>query len=924
MIDDLIGRELEVGALEAFLAAAARRSTTLVIEGEPGIGKTRLWRDGVEAARARSFRTLIARPGGADVQLAFAGLADLLRGVDQFLLVELPAPMRRALNVALQLESDDGTPPDQFAVAAAFLGVLRRLAVRSPVLVAVDDLQWLDPASARLIEFALRRLDAEPVGALFTRRLDEGDSWPRIVDAVDEKRRSRLHLGPLTLGGVHELIRSRLGVKLGRATLQRVHETSGGNPFFALQLAEALVQVGTEVPPGQPLPVPADLRDLIEARLVLLSAHVRETLLACAALTRPTVPLVEAAVSDQSSVAADLDEAEAAGIVEVVDGEVRFTHPLLASVLVASFPIGRRRSLHGRLAEVALGHEERARHLALATTGADASVATVLETAGAEAHARGAIRAEAELLGQSVALTPAADRAGRLRRRLTAARAELASGEAGRANVLLEAALEDALPGAERAAVLHESGRLLLTQDVGRSLDVLRDAALEASTDDGLRARILCSLAKFVYGHLVGYEQSEAWARQAVELADRAGDGGTQALALALLGHSVYLRGGGIPTDLLERAIALEEKTGDALDAGEDASPSVIYAEMLMEAEQPDRARDMLERVAERWRRSDQAGLGYPLHLLAGLEFDAGRWDRARSAASEALEIAIQSGQETTEVLAASVLGTIEAALGRESSARPLLDGALALATRTGRAGRAPRSGLGLLELSREDYAAAWAWLGPAIDRIVPLGLLSPSTTVSDAVEALAHTGQEDEAERLLAVFEEPARRLDRGWALAAAARCRGFVGEARGDLAGAERELAEAVEIGRRVPMPFELGRSLLALGSVRRRLRRKQAARATLDQAFDVFEGLGAAHWAARARRESARIGGRPPKKGVLSSTEEQIAELVGMGRTNKEIAHALQLSVKTVEWNLTRLYDKLGVGSRIELTIARRRDR
>jgi DNA-binding CsgD family transcriptional regulator len=249
-----------------------------------------------------------------------------------------------------------------------------------------------------------------------------------------------------------------------------------------------------------------------------------------------------------------------------------------------------------------------------------------------------------------------------------------------------------------------------------------------------------------------------------------------------------------------------------------------------------------------------------------------------------------------------------------------MLEGALALATRTGRAGRAPRSGLGFLELTIEDYPAAWGWLEPAIDRIVPLGLLSPTTTVSDSVEALARTGQVDEAARLLAVFEEPARRLDRRWALAAAARCRGFIREARDDLAGAERELEEAVEIGRPLPMPFELGRSLLALGSVRRRLRRKQTARATLDEAFDVLEGLGAVTWAARARRESARIGGRPPRKGDLSSTEEQIADLVGMGRTNKEIALALQLSVKTVEWNLTRVYRKLGVDSRTELTIAR----
>lgn len=923
MIDALIGRQSETAVLESFLDDAGHRSTTLLIEGEAGIGKTRLWRQGVELARSRGVRCLITRPGGTDVKLAFAGLADLLRDVDETLIAGLPAPQRRALSVALLIDSDEGVPPEELAVAAAFLGVIRRLAMRAPVLVAVDDLQWLDPTSARLLEFALRRLDVEPVGALLTRRFDEDTASPRIVEAVVEERRGRLHIGPLSLGGVHELVRTRLGLKLGRATLQRVHETSNGNPLFALQLVQALERVGTDVPPGQPLPVPADLRELIAARLRVLSGRARETLLVCAAVARPSLPLIRAAATDPGRVAADLEEAEAAGIVDLVDGEVRFTHPLLASVHMSSFSVARRRSLHRRLAEVARGREERARHLALAASGPDASVAAELEAAAAESRARGALRAEAELLGQAVALTPSDDRADGLRRRISAARAELASGEASRASALLEAALEDAPPGSARAEVLHGLGKMLLTQDVGRSVDVLQNAAREASTDERLRARILCSLAKFVYGHLVGYEQTEAWAREAVALADRAGDTGTQALALALLGHSIFLRGGGIPTDLMDRAIALEEQAGDALDAGEDASPTVIYAEMLMEAEQPDRARAMIERVTERWRRSDEAGMGYPLHLLAALEFDAGHWDRARSAATEALEIASQSGQETTEVLAASVLGTIDAALGRGASARPLLEGALALATRTGRAGRAPRSGLGFLELTIEDYPAAWGWLETAIARIVPLGLLSPTSTVSDSVEALARTGQADDAARLLAVFEEPARRLDRRWALAAAARCRGFIGEARDDLAGAERELEEAVEIGRPLPMPFERGRSLLALGSVRRRLRRKQAARTTLDEAFEVFDGLGAVDWAARARRESARIGGRPPKKGGLSSTEEQIADLVGMGRTNKEIALALQLSLKTVEWNLTRLYRKLGVQSRTELAIARRQE-
>ena len=311
-----------------------------------------------------------------------------------------------------------------------------------------------------------------------------------------------------------------------------------------------------------------------------------------------------------------------------------------------------------------------------------------------------------------------------------------------------------------------------------------------------------------------------------------------------------------------------------------NSSPAIIYAETLIDAEQPDRAREMLERVVDRGRRSGEAGLGYPLHLLAYVEFDVGHWQAARSIAAEGLHISIQSGQETIEVLAASILGTVEGALGRVDAARSLLEGALTLAMQTGRGGRAPRGGLGLLELSLDDHAATWAALEPAIERVLPLGLLEPSTLVADGAEALAGLGRTADAGRLLEAFEGPARRLDRRWAIAAAARCRGLISMAEDDLAGAARALEEAVAIGRELPRPLELGRSLLALGSVRRRRGSKKAARETLDEAVQIFDGLGAGTWMARASRESARIGGRHPQGTELSSIEEQIAGLVTFG--------------------------------------------
>ena len=922
--DEIVGRTRELAEVEDFLQLALDHGRTLVIEGEAGIGKTRVWKEGVERAQARGARLLVSRPGGADVKLAFAGLADLLREVGDEALSELPPPQRRALSIALLLETDRGAS-DKLAVASAFLGIIRRLAMTTPVLLAVDDVQWLDAPSAHVLEFALRRVDTEPVGALMTVRVESGQPAPAdLFRAIGEERLQRIHLEPLRVGSLFELIRARLGLTLGRRTLLRVHETSGGNPFYALELARALAQVGAEPAGGEPLPIPTTLRELVTARLATLSEGTRETLLVAAALRRPTQRLVGEALGDPERVEQELDEAIAVGIVELVDGEIRFGHPLLASIHYSTASPLERRRLHARLAESVPTREERARHLALAAQSPEAGVAAELEAASAEARGRGAIGAAAELLEQAVALTPEADRADRLRRRMAAAEIEFAAGNAERAQLLLHAALAEACRGHERAEVLHRLGEMMLDEDIGGSAELLREAEREAEGNDALRAQILCSLAKFRYGHWIGYDESEECARTAAELAERAGDRRTLALALALLGQRVFMRGGGLQMDLMERAVSIEEEMHEhAVELGEDASATTIYAELLLDCEQPDAARPLLDRLCDTGRQAEDAGVAYPLHVLAYLEFDAGRWGRAEALAREALEIAVQGGRETIEVLAASALGTVEGALGRVSSARGVLTDALELAQRTGRGGRAPRYGLGLLELSLEDEGAAWSWLEPAIERILPLGLTEPTTEVSDGVEALAQLGRVDEAAKLLNAFEEPARRLGRSWALAAAARCRGLVLATEGKLDTAEEALQEAVAIGEGVPRPLELGRSLLWLGTMQRRLSRKQAARATLERAQEVFEQLGAPIWAERARRESARIGGRVSSKRELSATEEQIAELVRLGRSNKEIAGALHLSVKTVEWNLSKIYRKLGVRSRAELGAAFRRE-
>ncbi|MEX2253782.1 MAG: helix-turn-helix transcriptional regulator, partial [Thermoleophilaceae bacterium] len=305
---------------------------------------------------------------------------------------------------------------------------------------------------------------------------------------------------------------------------------------------------------------------------------------------------------------------------------------------------------------------------------------------------------------------------------------------------------------------------------------------------------------------------------------------------------------------------------------------------------------------------------------LAEVEYRAGRWGLAARHALEAHEIVIEAGWTDVRGQVMPVKVAIEAATGKIREARADGVEALSVCERTGdrwdeiRA----RAALGFLELSLGDAAAAHRWLAPATEITERMDLREPGAFpfVPDEVEALIGLGDVESAERLTDRLDECGTALGRSLALATAARCRGLVAAARGDLEGAEEHLQRSLREHALTQQPFELGRTLLVAGAVRRRMRKKRGARDLLERALTTFDGLGAPVWSQRAQHELARIGGRAPTSTGLTPTEAQIAHLVAEGRTNREVAQALFVSVHTVEANLKRIYRKLDVRSRTEL--------
>jgi DNA-binding CsgD family transcriptional regulator len=913
LADEIIGREAEIGSIRSFLESSARPAA-LVIHGEAGIGKTTVWKQGLATARQLSYRVLLSRPAETERRLSYSVLGDLLDEVLDESLPSLPEPQREALEVALLRRRAARSGPDHRAVSLATLGVLRALSGSAQVLLAVDDAQWTDPPSARVFQFVIRRLKAERLAILLSVRGTELDEDPfGLVDVLGEGRFNRLAVKGLSVEALGRILRGRLAVAFARPELVQLQKTSGGNPFYALEIARAMPR-GERGAPGRLVPVPATLSDPVGDHLRALPAGTRSALLVASALSRPTTGLVRSALGGRMPKGA-LTRAANAGVIDLDGDEIRFSHPLFGSAMYSQTSPEERRRLHRRLAAIVQAPEERAWHLALSVDGPDGRVAAALDEAAARAHARGAPDAAAGLAEQAGRLTPATRPAEARRRLVEAADLHLEAGDTRRARTLLEEAAAGSRPGAERARALIRLAWTHAYQDgLPAAVHLFDQVLAEPGADLATRADAEHGLAW--YYHAQDVPRAQEHARSAVEIARKLGDQHVLAEALAVEGFVDALSGRNVPIDALDRAVGHEERSGQTRPL---ASPAWILSLLLQWQGDQQGAKERLDRLhRDALERGDESSRQYILHLLARVECRLGHWQEALRLANEGYELTLQTGQVINLAHSLFSLALVNAHLGNVESSRAQAEEGLALATDDA-ATIDLSAAVGFLELSVGDPREAHRRLAPIVEALDAAGVREPAVFRAhpDEIEALIALGELDQAEALLGPFEERARARAHVWAMPVAGRCGGILLSARGDIEGALLRLERALRDHERLAEPFELARTVFAKGVVERRGKRKGDARKSLERALAVFDGLGAALWSERVKQELARIGGRAPAPFSLTPTEERVAALVSAGSSNRQVAGQLFISVNTVEANLKRIYRKLGITSRTQLS-------
>jgi DNA-binding CsgD family transcriptional regulator len=890
----LVGRRAEVARLESLIGATrAGSGSAMLLRGVAGVGKTALLEHSVKSATDLVVLRATGIPGEAEV--AFAGLLDVLRPL-LCRLPELPTPQREVLAGALGLAP--AAERDRFLTGAATLALLLVAATDRPVLVCVDDAHWLDAPSLEALLFAARRLAGAPVGMVLAAR-DEPHP------ALDAARLEAL----LVPGLDREATRALAAMLTGRSPDEGTEEIFGRTQGLPLAVAEWSRLLESDLPMA---PVP--ISGLVERAYMREAEHaseaVRSLLLLAAADDSGQLATVRAAAGRLGVPAGAEEEAELLGLVEVAEGAIRFRHPLVRSAVYQSAPPPLRRRAHEALAACLTGEwqaDRRAWHRAAATAGEDEGVAADLAEMAERARARSGYAVAARALERAARLTPSGE--ARAQRALSAADMYWRAGRASRAEELLKGSLTNADDPLLRADAEHLLGRLVHWRgDPAAAREILVTGALRVEPADGRRAVELVASAQhpsWLSGHRQRVRDTAAiLARMAGrgEIRDDARLSAMTGAALTICERfdeaAAHLR----------RSIAL---------ASDDDPFTLVYAAMshgwLCEYRA---ARDLAARALQAGQEQGAAGsAAFASEVLSEFLSTLGDFDSAGAIWAETVRTAEETEQPHTVAWSVMSLGYVAAIREGEDEARRHVERALDLEKPLWFMGIEGQAWpLATAALAHGDGATAAAVLADTDLEICQTNY-APMTMGADLVEAHTRTGQPALAQAVLAALEPHAHQP---WARAALDRARGMAA----DDNGFDALLARSAEAFGDLGVGFEEARSRLCLGERLRRAGRRVEARRQLRAALRRFEDMSCTPWVERTARELKTSGEtlrvRDGSHGIdeLTPQELQVATMAASGRSNKDIAAELFLSVKTIEAHLHRVYMKLGVRSRTAL--------
>ncbi|MFH8369507.1 AAA family ATPase [Streptomyces sp. NPDC018031] len=906
--DRLAGRAAERAALADLLdGVRSGAGRALVLRGEPGVGKSALLRHAAEhAAPAAVLRATGAEP---ETGLAFAALHQLLRPVAG-LTDALPGPQRDAVRAALGLAAPPAAQ-DRFLVAAGVLSLLAEAGQPHGLLCVIDDFHWVDRASADALLFAARRLDTDGVGLLIATR-----DTPDIRHALRDLPERRLT--GLPAADAAAALAGWAAVEPSPRVAARIAEATGGNPLALRETAELLT--AGQLTGHEPLPDPLPPGDGVAAgygdRLAALPAATRRVLLAAALDGRGDPRVVLAAAARLGAPEHALEPAEAAGLVAAGPAAITFRHPLIRAAVHAAASPADRRAAHQALA-VAFGAagdaDRRAAHRAAAAIGPDEEIAADLTAAADRARARGGHADAADALTRAAQLTP--DPADRARRLTDAAAAAWLGGRPGQAHSALAAAGEITTDPGLLTELAQLRGRFALNSgDAAEALRILLAAADRAPD----RIQLLADAAEAA-AYVGDTDATVRIGRRAESLPEtRLRDPAEAFLRDVLAGSGALWDGApdrGVP--LLRRALAAVP------DDADDAATLLWAAAAASLLGEGDAAAGYGTRAGAVARVSGTVGtLPVVLENAATAERLNSRFALSAALSTEGLALAKEAGISNSAAAHLANLAVCAAVRGQEDTCHAYARQALAIAIphRLGLRVGVASYALGVLDLGLGRFAraherlAALADAGPGAGHpVVVWG------SIADRVEAAAAAGDDGAARTAVAFLERWSAPASSARSRALLARCRALVAgddaavplltEALGHLAG-DRGAA------------YDQARTALLLGERLRRARRIGEARGHLRQAMEAFRRLEAEPWERRARDELRAAGESadrpaPDALATLTPQELRIARLVAQGASNREVAAQLFLSPRTVEYHLYKVYPKLGIASRAELT-------